>query len=655
MLGISRRLKTKLLKCLVIALISIAASQPLLFGNLRYFYQEDDAHHFNRTVEMAKLGDLNPHYFNKPALHFYLRIPLVYAATWFDSLRGRGDTLREIRTRDPYGLAGFAFTPSHPYILALLRLESVLWSAMLAVATALLVGLLRHSLRVAFAAALLVIASPEVLRNSYIIGVDTLMALLCLATTCFGCWVLSSKSSSLRLAVCGFLAGAACAAKYNAAPIVVVPLMVWWLRQRSFKGLVIACATPLIGFLSLAPYSIIEWREFIAGVSYERWHYGVAGHVGHSSEPGWPQALLYLRWLLSDGVGVGASVVALLGGVWLSVYNRDAFLLLTSFPALYALLMISQRAHFTRNMVVIVPYVAVLAGVGLAALNTLISSRRAQHLALVAVSLVAIWPIAARSYALSIEALRADESRDSVLSWIGDKARVSDRPRFSGDIAVSGILQMPIEVFSLPGVDAFNPSALKPEDLVQAGYEYVVAPRGAAVFDQEIFDLERGIEGDLTWPQRVPRNPAIDILRVKAGILDRVWRRADRSLNLNLTEGGRLLARCAGASKEGYCWISSRITKLEISDQGVLDRAFIEIKTPWEGQKVSLIDGRGGVLAPETQLSGNVGDVWIRYELPRAALRDKERIFLTLSDVHSPASWGLNADSRRLGVAVRAE
>jgi hypothetical protein len=655
MLSISRRLKTKLLKCLVVASLSIAASLPLLVSNLRYFYQEDDAHHFNRTIEMAKQGDLHPHYFNKPALHFYLRIPLVYLATWYDSFRGRGDTLSEIRTRDPYGLAGYAFTPSHPYILALLRGESVVWSSMLAVATALLVGLLRHSLRVAFAAALLVIASPEVLRNSYIIGVDTLMALLCLATTCYGCWLLGSKSSNLRLAVCAFLAGAACAAKYNAAPIVVVPLGVWWLRQRSFKGLLIACSVPLVGFLALAPYSLIEWREFMAGVSYERWHYGVAGHVGHTSEPGWPQALLYLRWMLSDGVGVGASVLALLGGVWLSVYNREAFLLITSFPALYALLMISQRAHFTRNMVVIVPYLAVLAGVGLAALNRLISSRGMQHLALAAVSFVAIWPIAVRSYGLSVEALRADESRRQLLGWINDKTSSSDRERFTGDIAISGALQMPIGIFNLPGVDAFNPSKMTVADLVQTGYEYVIVPRGAKVLDPDLFDLESRIDGDVTWPQRVPRNPAIDILRVRPVIVDRVRRLASLNLKLKLADNGALLGQCAEAAQEGYCWLSSRITNLEISGQSSLRQIYLEIKTPWKRQKVSLIDGRGEVLVSEAQVSEAAGEEWLRYELPGALIRDKSQILIAISDVHSPASWGLNADRRRLGVAVRAE
>ena len=117
---------------------------------------------------MAARRDLNPHYFNKPALHFYLRLPVVYAAAWYERSSGRLNSIREIRTRDPYGLAGYAYTPSHPRVLAAMRLESVAWSALIACATFIIVGLLRHSVRVAFAAGLITILSPEVLKNSYI-------------------------------------------------------------------------------------------------------------------------------------------------------------------------------------------------------------------------------------------------------------------------------------------------------------------------------------------------------------------------------------------------------------------------------------------------------------------------------------------------------
>ena len=53
---------------------------PTINQGMPYFYDEDEAHHFNRTMNMAKSGDYNPHYFHKPSLHFYLRMPVVFGA-----------------------------------------------------------------------------------------------------------------------------------------------------------------------------------------------------------------------------------------------------------------------------------------------------------------------------------------------------------------------------------------------------------------------------------------------------------------------------------------------------------------------------------------------------------------------------------------------
>ena len=63
----------------LILLLALALRLPMLGADLPYFYDEDEQHHFNRTVEMVQRGDFNPHYFRKPSLHFYLRMPFVAA------------------------------------------------------------------------------------------------------------------------------------------------------------------------------------------------------------------------------------------------------------------------------------------------------------------------------------------------------------------------------------------------------------------------------------------------------------------------------------------------------------------------------------------------------------------------------------------------
>ena len=90
---------------------------PFITSGLPFFALEDEAHHFQRTVEMVKTGSFNPEYFNKPSLHFYLRMPVVAAA--FVSAVKAGEIRRvdQMVTRSPAPRGGWAFTVSHPRIL----------------------------------------------------------------------------------------------------------------------------------------------------------------------------------------------------------------------------------------------------------------------------------------------------------------------------------------------------------------------------------------------------------------------------------------------------------------------------------------------------------------------------------------------------------
>ena len=90
----------------ITAAIALVWWRPWIEGGLPYLYQEDEAHHHNRTVEMVKEGRFNPNYFLKPSLHFYLRMPVIAAGFLYEVSQGRVRKLEELKTRDPRGLAG---------------------------------------------------------------------------------------------------------------------------------------------------------------------------------------------------------------------------------------------------------------------------------------------------------------------------------------------------------------------------------------------------------------------------------------------------------------------------------------------------------------------------------------------------------------------
>ena len=74
-------MQTWSLRSLLLAFIIIGIAAwlrfPFINSGMPYFYDEDEAHHHNRVVNMVKRGEFNPNYFLKPSLHFYLRMPVV--------------------------------------------------------------------------------------------------------------------------------------------------------------------------------------------------------------------------------------------------------------------------------------------------------------------------------------------------------------------------------------------------------------------------------------------------------------------------------------------------------------------------------------------------------------------------------------------------
>src|SRR3990167_1306941 len=115
--------------CYLIAFVLLLAlwlRLPFVSRDLPYFAREDEAHHFNRVVNMVKSGDFNPHYFHKPSLHFYLRMPVVALSFLWNVSEGHIRSVEDIRTGDPFGLNGYAFAVSHPGIVKWNRSFSVL-------------------------------------------------------------------------------------------------------------------------------------------------------------------------------------------------------------------------------------------------------------------------------------------------------------------------------------------------------------------------------------------------------------------------------------------------------------------------------------------------------------------------------------------------
>ena len=637
--------------CMFIVVVAgFLTSLPMATSNTTFLYHEDDAHHFNRTVEMAKRKSLDPAYFNKPSLHFYLRMPAVYLAVLLSRATDSPISLSDIRTRDPYGLAGFSFTPSHPSVVLAVRLVTLSLNAALAcIAYLILVTLFQAPILIGFAGALITLASPELFTNSYIIGVDTLMGLLTIATVWYTLKI-SSRWKTKGVIISGILAGLSCASKYNAAPILAVPALYWWMRSRSFKGALLIAASTFTGFFLGAPYSFISYSEFIRGISYEAWHYGIEGHAEHTTARGLPHLMKITKWLLLDGIGPAGVIFALFGITEIVKRDKKEALLFLAYPVSFILLMSLQKVFFPRNMLSVVAFFSIAATLGVwksrdyikRILTSLgISTKKNARIYVVQFLLLATiaTPLTIRSHAYRTDALFVEDSRLKVENWI-----VHSRP-LSRDVAVDGKLLLPIKLFSIPGVDAFNSERYSIIDLIQQGYEYFIVPTSASNLDPLRTDIVSSFPGSAE-PWRIPKDPAISILHAKPKAHLEIA--VPPRLEFKHQDGGTVSV-CATNPDEPYCWLTTITSELSFID-APSDHAYLEVMSPWVNQKITIrsVDGTT-VSSVKLRTPGN----WEVLPLPLTQDKATTVFQVILSQVHSPESQGLSSDSRRLGVAVR--
>jgi hypothetical protein len=629
--------------------IALLIRLPSIGADLPFIYQEDDGHHFNRTIEMFKRGSLDPiDYFNKPSLHFYLRLPVVAVSVQDALSKGELQSIKEIRTRDPYGLSGYAYTVSHPRILWWNRAFSVFLSILLVVVTFCGAQRLTSSPYLAFFGSLLPSLSLEVVKNSHIIGVDILMALMCLLSSTSSV-LLISKHPRFALILSSIFAGLAASSKYNAAPIAIVPALTALMSFPTsvIPALAAAGGITIVAFFAGSPYILLHPVEAWNDIRYELWHYGAAGHIGHSTDRGLPQALFYSDWLITDGIGVSCSFLALVGVIVLlfSKSSREESpreWIFVSFPLAYILLMVMQKTNFTRNMVVVVPYLGVAAACGLQyAINAFKARSAIKPIAFFACTL-ALYPLLISDLHYLEKVITSKDSRTKLASWV-----VSERD-IEKDVAINGELQFPISFFSLRGVDAFNPTKVGILELLNQGYTYVVTtPADAAKIGNEVAIIQTvqfipGSSNDL----RIPIDPSITILGLKASLSrEELSQLPSQILNISITKDSKRLSCERG--EENICWLRGRLNKIffERTAESPSDLTF-ELVSPWSDQEV-IFEDKSGKIAQRMEL--RTPSVPLRLTLSI----DDFPITVRLSRIHSPEGQGLSEDTRRLGISFK--
>ena len=626
--------------CLIL-FVAVWLRIPFIYSGLPYFSDEDEAHHHNRVVNMVKQGEFNPRYFHKPSLHFYLRMPVISAAFLWSVRAQEVQKLAEIVTADPFGVADYSFSAYPERILIWDRAFSVLLSLISILLVFLIAQALGADQLTARACALIAAVSPALVSSSATVGVDVLMGCMCLATGLAALWSMQAFSLK-RLCVVALFAGLAVSSKYNALPIVAIPVLVAILCERAKPiALTVALLVSAIGFLIGSPYILVALPLFLDQFAYEIWHYGVAGHFEHQAEPGLAQADFYISWLIQNGIGWFGLVAAVAVLVRATHINKNA-LIIAVFPILYFLLMISQRANFTRNMLVIIPYCALAVGFGLFFIAQRFEQkpRVARRNWIFSFAMIAIiTPLAWQSISLRKQARNVIESRKEATKWLESQ---------SGDSAIVGQLQFAPQVFTQPRLERVDLNKSSIEQLYQQGFARVVVPKGSLEAAQlNAASIEQSFPGK-PWPQRIVTNPAIDVFKLE--LTEQTKLKLAEEADIEVGRDQQLICRSNDIKAEGHCWLNRRVSTIALPNTSTTGLK-LAIMSPWPKQEVSLLDqdGKASALFKVGELSAGE---WRTFDIsPQTSAQ--RRVVLLISEIHVPASYKIGDDKRRLGLAVK--
>lgn len=362
--GLRRRRLARSTRALVALTVAVGAFWiASVRQGLPYLHHPDEPTNLLVADRMVTEGDPNPRFFNYPSLFFY-----VHAAVHLEGplLGWTGAT----ESRPEVLVMGTART-GHTGSVVVHRSVSVACglAAVVAAFAAARTLARRHAQVAGLAAAGLVGGSLTVAASARMVTPDVLATALVTAAL----WAaahLHRGGGGRWLVAAGVLAGLSASAKYNAAVVLVAPAVALlmgdarrpsWARRVGDVALLGAVA--VTSFLATTPYALLDRSTFWHDVRYEMRHYAT-GHPGmEGGAPAWyAQYLLTREALLVVLAGLGVAVLA---------RRRDwrTGLVVAAFPLAYGAAVALQPVRNARTILLLLPFLAVVAGIGVAGLT----------------------------------------------------------------------------------------------------------------------------------------------------------------------------------------------------------------------------------------------------------------------------------------------
>jgi hypothetical protein len=418
-----------------------------------------------------------------------------------------------------------------------------------------------------------------------------------------------------------------------------------------------ALTASIIGFFIGSPYIIASIPQFLDQFAYEIWHYGIAGHEGHMAEPGFAQMWHYTKWLCNEGIGLVGLASAMTGIALCARINLPLCVVIFSFPVLFFALMVGQKANFTRNMIVVIPFFSIGCGV----LSGFCVDRYKLNLKKIGTK----WIAAALACGLMIQPLyialaqrwhdssRQTDSRLQATEWLHANQGSSGT---IDQVALDGSLWMPPFVTyvdglaqdSLAGITRIHGELPSVAQLFNQGFDRLVThTRVAQSLPNGLTTKSVEFSGTLE-PQRVVNNPAISVVQLSHNTLSQELLSSSDlpSYEFVSLKENNIASPKPSTNSESHTWIEHRLTRLKLPE-GTTHLRF-QAMSPWDGQ-VIVVRNESMLI----QLEPTPPAIWRNYSVALPAGVNKNSFVLSVSKIKSPQAEGLSSDTRRLGLAIR--
>lgn len=340
---------------LALGLIVLLALALRLWGitfGLPYIIQPDEPSVELRVLHMWYAGDPNPHYYVYPSLYYDVQALLAFAVGHVAALV-QPDIARHPLSHLPvFYLAGRVLT-------------AVIGTATVGVVY--LIGRM-FSVRLGLIGALFLAVAAQHVQQSHYITVDAPTALFTALAALFALRALGRDGAMRDVALAGVAAGLAGGTKYNAGIALALPLaaalLSSWPWRRRARACAIAVAACAAAFVLTTPFAVLDPAPFLNSLHVVARHYA----TGHPGAEGNDNALWYLSYLASDGMLAPLTALALAGIVLAAARFRRAGVVLLAFVLPYYALLCSTYVRFDRNLLPLLPFLALLAAVAADAL-----------------------------------------------------------------------------------------------------------------------------------------------------------------------------------------------------------------------------------------------------------------------------------------------